>query len=322
MHVMGLQGSPRKRGNTESLISAFLDEAKTHGAHCQLLDVPRMNIRPCQGCGNCEKKGFCVIDDDMQQVYPLLRQADIIVMGTPVYFYGATAQLKALIDRSQALWSRKYVHRLDDPGRKWRLGYFLSVGATKGKDLFEGITLTAKYFFDAVGAHFKGSLTYRQIEQPGDINKHSSAISDTRDTAQSMTTTFLHRKNILFLCTENAGRSQMAGAFARFYAGNRIKALTAGSRPANQINPVVVEAMEEKGIDMAYLSPKSIEEAVQEDIPDLIVTMGCEDQCPMYPGAKTVTWDLPDPGKQPLPVVRKVRDEIEHRIRELIASDI
>jgi len=118
-------------------------------------------------------------------------------MATPVFFYGPTAQMKALIDRSQAFWSRKYVHNLIDPGRKWRLGFLLSIGATKGKNLFEGIILTTKYFFDAVGASFDGSLTYKQIEGPGDITKHPTALADAKKKARTLVTPLLNRKKIL-----------------------------------------------------------------------------------------------------------------------------
>jgi len=210
MFVLGLQGSPRTKGNTSILLSTFLEEAQRIGAFTQRLDVARMNISPCLECGTCDEEGFCPVDDDMEQVYPMLRQADIIVMATPIFFYGATAQLKALIDRSQALWSRKYVHKLVDPGRRWRRGFLLSLGATKGKNLFDGVTLTAKYFFDAVGASFDGSLTYRQIENAGEIAKHPSALKDAREKAGEIATPFLKRKKLLFVCTENACRSQMA----------------------------------------------------------------------------------------------------------------
>ena len=164
MFILGLQGSPRIKGNTSILLSSFLTEAERLGARVKHIDVAKMDISPCQECGICEEKGFCPIDDDMQAIYPLFRQADIIVMASPVFFYGPTAQMKAVIDRTQALWARKYVHKLIDPGRKWRQGFLLSLGATKGKNLFNGISLTARYFFDAVGASFEGTLTYRQIE--------------------------------------------------------------------------------------------------------------------------------------------------------------
>jgi len=320
MFILGLQGSPRKKGNTHTLLSAFLDEAERLGAHTKLLDVPRENIAPCQECGNCERKGFCPIDDDMQQVYPMLRQADIIVLGTPVFFYGATAQLKCLIDRSQALWSRRYVHKLEDPGQKWRRGLFLSVGATKGKDLFEGISLTARYFFDAVGANFEGSLTYIKIEDPGAIQKHPTALRDVKEKANALVTPFLNRKKVLFVCTENANRSQMASAFAQYYAGDRVEVGSAGSSPANEVNPDMEKVMIEKGIDMAYRKPKSLDDAARNGNPDLIITMGCEDACPMFPGIKSVSWDLPDPSGRPIDFVRDVRDDIEKRINKLLAS--
>ncbi len=318
MFVLGLQGSPRTEGNTTVLLSTFLTEAERLGASTRHLDVARKNISPCQECSTCEKNGFCPIDDDMQQIYPLLRQADIIVMATPIFFYGPTAQMKALIDRSQALWARRYVHKLVDPGRKWRRGFLLSLGATKGKNLFEGVSLTAKYFFDAVGASFDGSLTYRRIEGPGEIAKHPTALSDAKEKARSLVTPFLNRKKILFVCTKNACRSQMASAFARYHAGDRIEVESAGSRPAEEINPLMEEVMSEKGIDMAFRKPRSIEEAASSGKPDLIISMGCEEACPLFPGTRNQEWPVPDPAGKPIEVMRKIREEVEERVRRLI----
>ena len=321
MFVLGLQGSPRIKGNTSILLSAFLTEAETLGARIHYLDVARKNISPCQECGTCEEKGFCPIDDDMQRIYPLLRQADIIVMATPIFFYGPTAQIKALIDRSQALWARRYVDRLIDPGRKWRRGLLLAVGATKGKNLFEGTSLTAKYFFDAVGASYDGSLTYKQIEGSGDINKHPTALADVKEKAGSLVTPFLRRKKILFVCTENACRSQMASAFAQYHFGDTIEVESAGSAPAQEINPIMEEVMREKGIDMAFRRPKSIEEAARLGTPELIISMGCEDACPYFPGVPNREWNLQDPAGKSISVMRKVRDDIEKRVSDLVSGD-
>jgi multimeric flavodoxin WrbA len=153
MLVLGLQGSPRKKGNTNYLLSTFMDEAEKFGARTQVVDATHKNIIPCKEYIVCEKKGFCPIDDDMKdEIYPLLREADVIVLASPVFFYNVTAQLKALIDRSQTLWARKYKLNLTDPARNYRRGFLLSVGATKGKNLFEGIDLTAQYFFEPTGA--------------------------------------------------------------------------------------------------------------------------------------------------------------------------
>ena len=253
----------------------------------------------------------------MQQVYPLLRQSEIIVVSTPIFFYGPTAQIKALIDRSQALWARKYVYKIVDPGRKWRFGFLLSLAATKGEHLFEGVSLTTKYFFDAVGGNFIDSLTYRQIEEPGDIQKHLTAFSQAEEKAETLVSPLLKRRKVLFVCTENACRSQIAAAFTQYRFGDLFEVESAGSSPAEEINPLMEEAMKEKGIDMAYRKPKSIEEAAALGKPDLIVSMGCEDACPFFPGVPNQDWDLPDPAGKSLAFMRQVRDEIEGRVNSL-----
>ncbi|MFZ0447823.1 MAG: NAD(P)H-dependent oxidoreductase [Desulfatiglandaceae bacterium] len=322
MLVLGLQGSPRKKGNTAALLSAFLDEAERLGARTRQLDAARMDIAPCQECGTCDRKGFCPLKDDMQDVYYLLWKADVIVMATPIFFYGPTAQLKALIDRSQALWARKYTHKLTDPGRKWRKGCLLAVGATKGKNLFEGTEMAAKYFFDAVGAHFEGTLGYRKIEHQGDIDRHPTALDDARKKAAELVGPQLKRKRVLFVCRGNACRSQMACAFARFHFGDRLDVESAGSAPAEEVNPVMVEAMREKGIDMAYLKPKSLDEIGERFHPEWVVSMGCEDACPLFPGVTTEEWDIPDPAGKGIAFMREIRDEIEKKVNALFADTV
>ena len=90
MFVLGLQGSPRAKGNTGILLSAFLDEVERLGGRVSTLDATKMKVMPCLGCGACERKGYCPQDDDMQAAYPLLRKADLVVLATPIYFYGPT----------------------------------------------------------------------------------------------------------------------------------------------------------------------------------------------------------------------------------------
>jgi len=320
MFVLGLQGSPRLKGNTSILLSAFMDEAERLGAHVHRLHASRVKVAPCMECGNCEEKGFCAIDDEMQHIFPMLRQADIIVMATPIFFYGPTAQLKSLIDRTQTLWARKYVHKLVDPGRKWRRGLLFSVGATKGQNLFDGVELTAKYFFDAVGASFDGSLLYRKIEKAGEITNHSTALEDARAMAKKFVTPFLNRKKVLFVCTENACRSQMASAFTQYYAGDRIEVESGGSAPAEEVNPVMEQVMAEKGIDVAYRKPKSIEDAVRHGTPELVISMGCEETCPHFPGVTRQEWSVPDPAGKPVDFMRRIRDEVEGSVRSLIGE--
>jgi len=170
-----------------------------------------------------------------------------------------------------------------------------------------------------VGAGFDGSLTFREIEGPGDITKHPRAATEAKEKAGAIAESFLNRKKVLFVCMENACRSQMAGAFTRYYAGDRIEVESAGSTPAQEINPQMEDVMEEKGVDMAYIRPKSIEEVLDYMSPDIIVSMGCGEECPSVPGVEPMGWDLPDPAGKPIDLMRRTRNEIEGKVNELIA---
>lgn len=124
---------------------------------------------------------------------------------------------------------------------------------------------------------------------------------------------------VLFVCVHNAGRSQMAAGWLRHLAGDRVEVLSAGSAPAGTINPVAVEAMAEVGIDIAAQQPKLLSDtAVQAS--DVVITMGCGDACPFYPGKRYEDWKLDDPAGQGIESVRPIRDEIRSRVEELIAS--
>jgi protein-tyrosine-phosphatase len=229
-----------------------------------------------------------------------------------------TAQLKAVVDRCQTFWARKYKLKLTDPAKKTKRGFFLSVGATKGQNLFEGLQLTVQYFFDAIDARFEGGLTYRNIEGPKDMAKHPTVLADVEKKASDLIKPLLGRKKILFVCRENACRSQMAGAIAQYLAGDKLEVLNGGSEPANKINPDMIKVMHEKGIDMGFRSPQRVEDAISDNTPEIIVTMGCAEECPYVPGARMLDWDLPDPAGKPLDFMRQTRDEIENRVKNLI----
>jgi arsenate reductase len=125
--------------------------------------------------------------------------------------------------------------------------------------------------------------------------------------------------SVLFLCVHNAGRSQMAAGFMRHHAGGRVDVFSGGSEPAESINRAAVEAMAQKGIDIrAELSQPWADEVVRAA--DVIVTMGCGDACPFYPGKRYVDWELDDPAGKSLDEVRPIRDEIERRVRALMAE--
>lgn len=127
------------------------------------------------------------------------------------------------------------------------------------------------------------------------------------------------KPTVLFVCVHNAGRSQMAAGYLQHLAGDRIEVLSAGSKPGNEINPVAVAAMAEEGIDIADNQPKVLTtEAVQAS--DVVITMGCGDECPYYPGKRYEDWTLEDPAGQGIEAVRTIRDEIKARIEKLISE--
>ena len=321
MLVVGLQGSPRKKGNTNFLLSTFMTAAEKLGARTIVIDVTQKKIIPCKEYTVCEKKGYCPIEDDVKdEIYPLLREAELVVLATPIFFYNMTAQLKAVVDRCQTFWARKYKLKLKDPGASMRRGFLLAVGATKGKNLFEGLNLTTQYFFDAIWAKFDDSLTYRGMEGPKDMAAHPTVIQEVEEAAERLLQPFQGRKKVLFACRENACRSQMASAFAKFLAGDKLDVANGGSEPAEKVNPDMVKVMHEKGIDMGFRNPRSMEEAIANDTPELIITMGCGEQCPLVPGARIIDWDLPDPAGKPIEFMRDVRNEIEKKVLDLITE--
>jgi arsenate reductase len=127
------------------------------------------------------------------------------------------------------------------------------------------------------------------------------------------------KPTVLFVCVHNAGRSQMAAGFMRELSGGRVEVLSAGSEPKDAVNPVAVEAMAEAGIDIANNVPKILTvDAVKES--DVVITMGCGDTCPIFPGKRYEDWELEDPAGKDLATVRRVRDDIRGRIEALLAE--
>jgi arsenate reductase (thioredoxin) len=124
---------------------------------------------------------------------------------------------------------------------------------------------------------------------------------------------------VLFVCTHNAGRSQMAAALLHREAAGRVRVASAGSQPADELNPSVVRVMAELGLDISREFPKRLT-TEQVDAADVVITMGCGDACPVYPGKRYIDWDLPDPAGLPVEQVRPIRDEIRRRVTALVAE--
>ncbi len=179
MKVLGILGSPRRDGNTEILLKAFLEGAAAGGAAVEEIRLRELKISPCLEIYHCFKDGTCPIKDDMAGLYDKLVAADVVALASPIFFYNVSAQAKAMIDRTQALWARRYILKKEfPPGRQ---GILLAVGATKGRLLFVGTRLTAKYFFDALNVSYAAEILVRGTDDQGAILEQPETLERARD---------------------------------------------------------------------------------------------------------------------------------------------
>lgn len=184
VNITAIYGSPRKDGNTDILMKAFLRGLSAAGGSAREIFLRDLTIQPCTGCGGCAKTGRCVLRDDMDRIYPLFKTSDVIVLAAPVFFYGFGAMTKAMVDRSQAFWVRKYQLKQDMNSERASAagrGILLSVGGAKGKRNFEGILLSARYFFDALDMSLAHQLTYGSVDEAGAIRRHPAACSEAEE---------------------------------------------------------------------------------------------------------------------------------------------
>jgi len=171
MNVIILNGSPRKQGNTEHIVSALGKALSSSGAAVTPYRLADLTIHPCIGCGTCEKEGICIFQDDMIKLYEEIARAERIILASAIYFYGLTAQTKACIDRCQTLWSRKYILKQPISKQKDRRGYLVSVSATRGKKVFDGAILSSRYGLDAMDATYSGELLFPGVEAKGTVDR-------------------------------------------------------------------------------------------------------------------------------------------------------
>lgn len=177
MKILVILGSPRKNGNSEAaarIICSSLDN--TLGAETEYIRLVTHKISPCIACGGCEKTGMCIVKDDMIDLYNKIDLADIILLASPTYFYGVTAQIKAFIDRIQARWSRRYLMKVRTRQEDKRLGYLISTAATHGKKLFDGSILVAKSCFDAIDVTYGGAFVVRGVDEKGALQNQPEEI--------------------------------------------------------------------------------------------------------------------------------------------------
>jgi len=180
MKILAIWGSPRRGGNSETLLNAFIDGAKQGGAEVERVALREIKVSPCLEIYHCFKDGTCPIKDDMVPMYDKLLEADVVVLASPIFFYSVSAQAKAFIDRTQALWARRYVIKQDFPGPE-RQGVLLCTAATHGKLLFVGARLVAKYFFDAINVSYAAEILVRGVDDKDEILQQPDMLTAATD---------------------------------------------------------------------------------------------------------------------------------------------
>jgi len=165
MKMLVVLGSPRKGGNGETLARKVAEGVEQGGGTVEYIRLNDLNLRPCQGCGGCDKTGNCVIKDDMTGIFQAVDDADRILLVSPVYFYGLSAQCKIFGDRFQSRWARKYLVKERFRRGEGRKGYLLSTAATKGPKIFDCSVLTARYIYDAMDVEYGGELLVHGVDK-------------------------------------------------------------------------------------------------------------------------------------------------------------
>ena len=174
--VLGLAGSPRRGGNTDGLLDAFLVGARQAGADTKVLYISSLQIAPCDACDGCAQDGKCIVEDDFREVNRRMIAADVVVLSTPLYFAGLPARVKCLVDRSQCQWVRKYrLHKalsLSQRGYARRKGILLSA-ADDPHASFEGVRRTVRYFFNVYEADYCDELLVGGVDARGAMDTHT-----------------------------------------------------------------------------------------------------------------------------------------------------
>jgi len=186
--VLGIAGSPRRDGNTDLLLQQAISGANSEGAQARVITISELSIAPCRHSDGCWETGMCVVQDDMQWLSHKLREVDYLILASPIFFMSVTAQVKAMIDRCQALWVMKYVLKLPvaiNPYAR-RKGLFISVGATKAPNLFQPAIATVRSWFTTLDIIYAGELLFSGVDRKGTIAHHPTALEDAFQAGQKL----------------------------------------------------------------------------------------------------------------------------------------
>lgn len=193
--IVAFYGSPRRKGNSSTLLQKAVQGAREMGTEVDEIVLRDLKMSPCLEIYGCKKTGRCAIQDDFQVVYDKLLACDGIILASPMFFYTVSAHTKILMDRCQSLWVKKYwINNVSfEKSQLRKKGLFISVGATKGKRLFDGALLTVRYFFDTFDVTLWRSLVYRSLDFQGDVLKHPEYMDEAYDAGKELVKAINHK---------------------------------------------------------------------------------------------------------------------------------
>lgn len=191
--VLAVVGSPRPGGNSDLLTGSFLTGARERGVESvEIIYLNQLNLRPCQGCDGCATDGICIIADDMQEIYRQVQTASGVLLASPIYFEGLSAQAKIFIDRFQCWWQAKY--RLKKPFVELaqnKAGFVLCTGALHRKDFGDNVEAVSRVFFHSINYHFGGFLCLQGLDRKGEIEKDTAALLAAYEAGKKFVSTYL-----------------------------------------------------------------------------------------------------------------------------------
>lgn len=177
IRVLGIGGSPRVGGNSDILLDHFLQGAEEAGAQTEKILLNRLRFQACQECGGCDQTGICVVEDDMQRLFPLLVNSPVVAVASPIFFNSISAQLKGMIDRCQCFWVARY--RLKNLPNIGARGVFLSARGQKGKEVFLQATKIIKAFFNSLNITYSAEMFVDEVDEKGAILQHPEILEKT-----------------------------------------------------------------------------------------------------------------------------------------------
>jgi multimeric flavodoxin WrbA len=190
MNVIAFNGSPRRGGNIDILLGETIRGVQERIRSVTVYQLSDLNLKPCLSCGHCDDTARCVIKDDMQEIHDKIRVADRIIVASPIFFFGVSAQTKIMIDRCQTFWAEKYVHKKPVmPGPYGRSGLLLLVGGMKRNDKnvgFECSEASVRAFFRTVNVQQHATLAYDNVDEKGAITRHPTALSDAYEAGKKL----------------------------------------------------------------------------------------------------------------------------------------